>query len=568
MRNKKLAIIHLAVVLVFACRATGALPGHVQCTGKVIDGQAQPVADVKVVMYEMVSDGVAGNIKLHNLGEVITTDEGAFVFAAEPRPASGTFMDGYIVATKQGLSLGWAIWGMHENADVVVELREPERLKGVIVDEAGQPIVGAEVRANLLRAKKTITGEDKKEWLPGIAPIEWLGAKTDNQGRFQFDNIPADSGVDLLVTAKGKATVYTYQSKVGPSFKAGQTNIKLTVPEEGRITGRILDPDTAEGVPGAKFAVVATYSSAFYYRFVCTSGKNGAFSLAGLQSGEYLIRGEGLPNTYIVVKSGQATQITIRANKLWYGRVLFEDGSPALVKPAPWPGAKTSISLSEDNRLTHLNIAEVDDDGYFRVHFSDEQIQRLQARKAWLYVNIPISEGNNRETVFPVDLLATEKNNAGAVKIVRPAAKPSSLIGKALPPLDQIGLDAGGGQIKDKIVLVGFFDMNQRPSRYCVLQLAKQAGQLQEKGIMVVAIQASKADEDTLNEWIKKNAIRFPVGMIRTDEDETRFAWGVKSLPWLILTNPDHIVTAEGFGLKELDGKINEAARAQPPPHP
>jgi len=37
-----------------------------------------------------------------------------------------------------------------------------------------------------------------------------------------------------------------------------------------------------------------------------------------------------------------------------------------------------------------------------------------------------------------------------------------------------------------------------------------------------------------------------------------RFYWGVKSLPWLILSNKQHIVQAEGFALSELDEKIQE----------
>jgi len=32
--------------------------------------------------------------------------------------------------------------------------------------------------------------------------------------------------------------------------------------------------------------------------------------------------------------------------------------------------------------------------------------------------------------------------------------------------------------------------------------------------------------------------------------------WGVKSLPWLILTDRKHVVTTEGFGLNNLDTLI------------
>lgn len=33
-------------------------------------------------------------------------------------------------------------------------------------------------------------------------------------------------------------------------------------------------------------------------------------------------------------------------------------------------------------------------------------------------------------------------------------------------------------------------------------------------------------------------------------------AWGVESLPWLILTDRSHLVRAEGFDLSELQNKM------------
>ena len=74
--------------------------------------------------------------------------------------------------------------------------------------------------------------------------------------------------------------------------------------------------------------------------------------------------------------------------------------------------------------------------------------------------------------------------------------------------------------------------------------------------MVTVCVQASKVEQNRLNEWVKENKIPFEVGMIEGDEEKVRFNWGVKSLPWLILTNYKHVVTAEGFSINELDGKI------------
>ena len=51
--------------------------------------------------------------------------------------------------------------------------------------------------------------------------------------------------------------------------------------------------------------------------------------------------------------------------------------------------------------------------------------------------------------------------------------------------------------------------------------------------------------------------------MTQGDEERIRFNWGVKSLPWLILTNRNHVAAAEGFSLDELDEKIKEAQNAE-----
>jgi len=111
-------------------------------------------------------------------------------------------------------------------------------------------------------------------------------------------------------------------------------------------------------------------------------------------------------------------------------------------------------------------------------------------------------------------------------------------------------------QAKDSKLLLCFWDMNQRPSRNCMIQINKKAQELKEEEVVVIAIQASNIDKNALNEWVKKNNISFPVGMIQGDTEKALFKWGVKSLPWLILTDSKHTVRAEGFGLTELDDKI------------
>jgi hypothetical protein len=145
-----------------------------------------------------------------------------------------------------------------------------------------------------------------------------------------------------------------------------------------------------------------------------------------------------------------------------------------------------------------------------------------------------------------------------------PALDPKSLINKPLPKFESLKFSSE--EIQNKPILVCFWDMQQRPSRNCIIQLNKRIQELDEKGIAAVAVHASKIEKEKLNEWIKENDISYPVGIIQGDpstmlgtgEEETRDKWGVQSLPWLILTDKNHIVIAEGFSIDALDEKINE----------
>jgi len=134
--------------------------------------------------------------------------------------------------------------------------------------------------------------------------------------------------------------------------------------------------------------------------------------------------------------------------------------------------------------------------------------------------------------------------------------KPSSLVGKALPSLTQFNLRVNPKLVENKMVLVCFWDMEQRPSRNYVQTLNKRARTLLNRNVYMIFIHAGLVAEQKLIAWLKNNKIEPPAGMSRADLPELGQSWGVQSLPWLILTNKQRVVQAEGFGINELDGKI------------
>ncbi|MHC4624879.1 MAG: TlpA family protein disulfide reductase, partial [Planctomycetota bacterium] len=167
-------------------------------------------------------------------------------------------------------------------------------------------------------------------------------------------------------------------------------------------------------------------------------------------------------------------------------------------------------------------------------------------------------EGNYR-IEFPPRTRVTDHRN-GRREFYAGESEPTRLVGKALPEFEGIDIDFDAVGARGKAILVCFWDLNQRPSRHLVRELAEKAGDLEEKGLTVVCVQASQAEAKALNDWVKKYNISFPVGTIKGEAEKTRFNWGVKSLPWLILTDREHVVTAEGFGAAELEEKIKQAA--------
>lgn len=142
-------------------------------------------------------------------------------------------------------------------------------------------------------------------------------------------------------------------------------------------------------------------------------------------------------------------------------------------------------------------------------------------------------------------------------------SSPSKLFGKPLPQLEGLVLNLSAEQIKNRVILICFFDMNQRPSRNCIEELTKRGAELKEKGVAIVAVQAAQVSEEALDELKKKYNISFPVGIVTANVEQVRYAWGVRSLPWLILMDKQHNFRAEGFSLNELDDKIKGADKSK-----
>ncbi len=256
------------------------------------------------------------------------------------------------------------------------------------------------------------------------------------------------------------------------------------------------------------------------------------------------------------LKKENLKPVIIRSPKFYYGRILFEDGSPPVIVPEPWPGAKIMVDFS------YAGSPQINSQGYFKVFFTKEQYEKAKAQKVRKNIYIPNYNEKGSSTArfaFPVALLSQDKTNAGVVKIPRPKlpkqqlATAESKIGKAIPGFDNIRFEVfQKNQTKDKPLLVCFWDIDQRPSRQYIRILEKQKDVLQDKNIVVLAVHSGTKQEKEVKKWLKKNGPSLTVGMIEGDHYNTLLAWGAKGLPWLILTDEQHIITNAGFSLDDL----------------
>ena len=109
--------------------------------------------------------------------------------------------------------------------------------------------------------------------------------------------------------------------------------------------------------------------------------------------------------------------LSISSPEYYWGRLLFEDNTPPDIKPSPWPGAEISIYFPFSGAVVP------DQEGYFRVLLTDQQLEELIAQKARKNIYIPSYTNMHHSTalhVFPPGMLHKEKDHAGVLRISKP----------------------------------------------------------------------------------------------------------------------------------------------------
>ena len=344
------------------------------------------------------------------------------------------------------------------------------------------------------------------------------------------------------------------------------------------IAGKVLDEDDSavSGVVVAPMLVRAKQSDGRYrlkliqvYDRPCAiTDSKGRFAIELEEEGEYEL--QIFPDDFVDMRVRNVPlgkhdlKIILRRGGTVIGSVV------RMMTGRNLPVANVEVTVEEADRRSrttfrrHRFRTKTDSEGRFRIKHLDMLMPTRETRDSANPQYVPlvwqIRCGSTSQTVRFED----DKNTQEVDLVLKPDLEDAvPLIGRVLPDFEGIKINLVMDQIKDKIMLICFFDMNQRPSRNYILRLAEQSEELRQKGISLAAVQAVKVDDNKLSNWVKENSIPFPVGAIQDNEECIRFDWAVCSLPWVILTDRKQIVTAEGFGLDELNRKRAEAENAK-----
>jgi len=431
-------------------------------------------------------------------------------------------------ATLERLQTAKEVRERRETGSTKTEIDAALKVTGIVRDNKGEPVPDAVVT------------------IPRI--FRFKESKTDKDGKFSI-NVKLEKYQEkriLYLVIRHSQRNLTAVLKL----EGDMENLEIELSPGITFSGKVFDPDR-NGIQNAKIEwIIWTSETGNSIKEPLETDKQGSFHINALPPDfKYTIFAEadGYGRDYVDIQTSQTPGDSYELDPIVL-KIANLSVSGIVVDINDKPVANADIYFEGPGQ--RMINTKTDAKGKFTVEKACEGTVRIEADvfgKIQLSGNIRTEAGSTN-----VKIVISEVDSSG-----RPVqARSSSLINKALPDISGLISDFNSEQARNKRILVCFWDYQQRPSRNCILQLAKKVQQLEEKDIVVVAVHASKIDKSTLDKWLKENNITFPVGMIDKDEEQTRFNWSVKSLPWLILTDRQHIVTADGFGMNDLDEKI------------
>jgi hypothetical protein len=415
---------------------------------------------------------------------------------------------------------------------VEIELTPTPKITGTVRDPDGKPVAGLSV---------SVFG--------GFGPSSGE-VKTDTNGHYELTWDPqrfAGSQSAFFMVALDPERNLATAADIDDST----TTLDLRLEPGLILAGRVEDPDGKPLTNALLTLHVLTGNMGFQFGHEpIKTDKHGRFEITGLPPDRryYLwanAKGYGSANQQIERDNSETNRLELppfilrAADRKLAGQVLDADEKPV-------PGA--FVNMYGEGQPTAST--RTDDKG----RFAFDQVCEGQVR---LSANLQGSYGTTSAD-------ADETNAIITLSVSRPyareAPKRPSLKGKLLPDLADAALPHDALPAGRPLLLC-LFDLEQRPSRRCVRLLAERHHALAQKGLTIAAIQATEITGESFQAWKEANPLPFPVGRVQDKSDNTKWISQINSLPWLILTDKERRVSAEGFAIDELEEQIHELPR-------
>lgn len=295
--------------------------------------------------------------------------------------------------------------------------------------------------------------------------LEQFGIKktfVDSEGRFEIPDLPAGKYAVLIVPKERE--MYDYLRRIDCDLVDGATTEAVIETErKNAFYGRVLFEDGSPAVlhlPGVETRIIEWtedfpggttvstvdgqgYFTAYFSEEQTERLRAGqsrlGISISGIPEKGYGMGKGQFPFELLAKKRDEAAVVKISRPIVYYGRILYENGRPAVPEMPPWPGASVSVAIrytaatATDGGLSE-DLADVDSEGYFAVYLTDEQLEQLKVGEYQLEIRHPSYEDDMTTSLigsFPLHMLAAERRKAKGYKL------PYEKMGPAFKNLEQ-----------------------------------------------------------------------------------------------------------------------------------
>jgi protocatechuate 3,4-dioxygenase beta subunit len=206
--------------------------------GVVVDAQGHATAGAEVWLYSFYWEG---EYRCPTLAETVTDAQGRFQFPKTEWNIEGKSQLPYLLARDAQGRLAPAPYLRQPRdaatlTDLRLTLQEVGVFQGRVVDQAGQPIPQAAVRATLVNLRGEIAKTIRQLFVPDVL-AEATQTTTADDGSFSLGGMPSEGVIYLKITAPG------YGSPMGVCNL--QRTVTIQLARTGRVSGRLLGLEAA-----------------------------------------------------------------------------------------------------------------------------------------------------------------------------------------------------------------------------------------------------------------------------------------------------------------------------------